>query len=56
MAPGDVILAIQGQAVSSPEAVTAAIDAVPAGRLARVVIWRFAGGVGQELLVHVRKR
>jgi serine protease Do len=56
LAPGDVLLSIQGQAVSTPDAVTAAIDAIPTGRVARVIVWRFAGGEGQELLFQVRKR
>lgn len=56
LAPGDVLLSIQGQAVSTPDEVSAAIDAIPAGRVARVIVWRFAGGEGQELLFQVRKR
>jgi serine protease Do len=48
----DVILSIQGQAVSTPEELKAVIDGLPAGRTARLIVWR----EGAEELVLVRKR
>jgi len=56
--PGDVILTVQGADVSSPAEVTAALAAVPAGRIARIVVWRVEPGAsaGQEILVQIRKR
>ncbi|MCC7009304.1 MAG: PDZ domain-containing protein [Acidobacteria bacterium] len=53
---GDVILAVQGQAVDSVQDVTGALSAVQNGRTARLVIWRVEGGQGQEVLVQLRKR
>ncbi len=52
IAPGDVILSFQGQAVSSPEQLSSAIDGLPTGRTARLIVWR----AGEEQLVQVRKR
>jgi serine protease Do len=54
--PGDVILSIQGQPVHSVDEVTRGLAAVPAGRTARLVVWRFANGQGVETLVQIRKR
>ncbi len=56
--PGDVILSVQGQEVSSPADVRSALDAVAAGRMARLLIWRAGpdGEPGQEQLVLLRKR
>ena len=53
---GDVILSIQGRAVRSASEVTEAIKALPSGRTTRLIVWRFARGQGQEVLVQVRKR
>jgi serine protease Do len=53
---GDVILSVQGTAVSSVDQVTAALEAVPAGRTARVVVWRSENGRGTEVLLLMRKR
>jgi len=53
---GDVILAVQGQAVNSVQDVAGALSSVQAGRTARLVIWRVDGGQGQEVLVQIRKR
>jgi serine protease Do len=36
--------------------VTRALAAVPAGRTARVVVWRLENGQGMEMLVQIRKR
>ncbi len=49
---GDVVLSFQGQAAGTPEALSSAIDGLPTGRTARVLVWRD----GEELLVQVRKR
>jgi len=49
---GDVILSVQGVDVKNADAVSAALDAVPSGRSARIVVWR----QGEEVLVPVRKR
>jgi serine protease Do len=51
-APGDVILAVNGQAVSTVNEVDAALDAVPNGRTARLLMWRG----GREVLVRIVKR
>jgi serine protease Do len=50
--PNDVILQIGGTPVTSVAQVSKALDAVPAGRTARIVVWRN----GQEQLALVRKR
>jgi serine protease Do len=50
--PGDVILQINGQTVSSVDQVGKALDAVPAGRTARIIVFRG----GREVLTLVRKR
>jgi serine protease Do len=50
--PQDVILSIQGQRVTTADEVSAAIDAIPAGRTTRMIVWRD----GNELAVQVRKR
>jgi serine protease Do len=49
---GDVILQVSGQAVSSVDQVGKALDAIPAGRTARIVVFRG----GREVLALVRKR
>lgn len=58
LAEGDVILSVQGEAVRSVEDVTRALNSVPAGRTARVVVWRTSddGSDGQEMLFQIRKR
>ncbi len=50
--PGDVILQVNGQPVSSVAQVSKALDAIPVGRTARIVVSRD----GQESLLLVRKR
>jgi serine protease Do len=50
--PGDVILSVQSTAVRNANDATRALDAIPSGRLARIVVWH----QGQEVLVQVRKR
>ena len=53
----DVILVVQGQTVRSVDEVTRALAAVPAGRTARVVVWRLEPAQGgQEVLIQIRKR
>ncbi len=56
IAVGDVILSVQGQETRTQDAVGAALDAIPTGRTARIVVWRFVNGSGQTLLVQIRKR
>jgi serine protease Do len=50
--PGDVVLSFQGDSVTDPEQLSSAIDNLPTGRTARIIIWRG----GQEQLLQVRKR
>jgi serine protease Do len=50
--PGDVIVSIQAQPIRTVQEATGALEAVPAGRTARVIVWRN----GQEVLLQVRKR
>jgi serine protease Do len=52
---GDVILSVNGTEARSVEEVGAALDAVPSGRTARLIVWRQQNG-GQEQLVLIRKR
>jgi serine protease Do len=49
---GDVILAINDRAVTSVDQVDEALDQVPAGRTARILVWRG----GREVLVRLIKR
>ena len=49
---GDVILQINGEAMSSVDQVGKALDAIPAGRTARIVVFRG----GREVLTLLRKR
>ncbi len=49
---GDVILSVNGQATGTLDEVADALDAVPTGRTARVIVWR----QGREVLVLVGKR
>ena len=56
LAPGDVILSVQGEAVRNVGDVTRLLNAVPSGVTARVVVWRVVRGQGQEQLVLIRKR
>jgi len=55
---GDVILSVQGQSVSSPAEVRSAIEAIAAGRVARLVIWRADpdSGQGESVAILLRKR
>jgi serine protease Do len=52
MAPRDVILAINGKAVTSRDEVTRTLEQIPVGRIARVLVWRG----GTEQLVTMRKK
>ncbi len=56
VAPGDVILSVQGEATRNVADVTRLLTAVPSGVTARVVVWREVQGKGQEQLVLIRKR
>jgi serine protease Do len=57
MAPGDVILSINGHEVSSVDEVSKALKALTNGQVARVVVWRSNGnGPGDEQLILFRKR
>jgi serine protease Do len=53
---GDVILSVMGQDVRSVDDATAALDRIQNGRTARIIVWRFERGQGQEVLVQIRKR
>jgi serine protease Do len=53
---GDVILSIQDKVVNSTDEVEAALDAIPAGRTASIVVWRVADREAGEQLLLVRKR
>jgi S1-C subfamily serine protease len=56
LAPGDVILSVQGEATRNVGDVTRLLTAVPSGVTARVVVWRVVQGQGQEQLILIRKR
>ena len=56
LAPGDVILSVQGEAARNVADVTRLLTAVPSGVTARVVVWRVVRGQGAEQLVLIRKR
>jgi serine protease Do len=56
LAPGDVILSVQGEAVRNVGDATRLLTAVPSGVRARVVVWSVIRGQGQERLVLIRKR
>jgi serine protease Do len=55
--PGDVILSVAGQPVSSVAEVTAALDALGSGEVTRLIVWRVDDNTGraQEALVRLRK-
>jgi serine protease Do len=50
--PGDVITQINGQAVTSVDQASKALDAVPQRRTARIIVFR----AGREVLLEVRKQ
>ncbi len=56
--PGDVILSVNGAAVTSLDDVSKAIDATPSGHSVRLNIWRPAsqGGPAQSMFLLVPKR
>jgi serine protease Do len=56
LAPGDVVLSVQGETVRNVGDVTRLLNGVPSGVTARVVVWRVVRGQGQEQLVLIRKR
>jgi serine protease Do len=53
---GDVVLSIQDKIVNSTDEVEAALDAIPAGRTASIVVWRIVDREAGEQLLLVRKR
>jgi serine protease Do len=56
--PGDVILRVGTADVRSLDDVTAALDAIGAGRVTRVIVWRprQGGGGGDRQLLQLRRR
>lgn len=52
MAPGDVILSINGRAMTSADDAIRTLEQIPSGRLARLIVWR----AGSEQLVTMRKK
>ena len=54
--PRDVILRVNNAEVGSVDETSAALDAVPAGGTARIVVWRVDRTGGRETLLLVRKR
>ena len=52
MAPGDIILSVNGRAVTSADDTIKSLESIPSGRSARVVVWRS----GSEQLVTIRKK
>jgi serine protease Do len=55
MIPGDVILSINGQAMSSADEVVKTLSAIDSGRIARVVVWNVRRSPAQSL-VTIRKK
>jgi serine protease Do len=49
---GDVILSFRGQPVRTAAELVSALEALPAGQTARMIVWRG----GQEVLAQIRKR
>ena len=56
MAPTDVILSINGTAVTSPDQVIKTLEVIPSGRIARVLVWRTLQGQRGEQMVTMRKK
>ena len=52
MVPGDIIMSVNDKVVASADDTIKALEQVPTGRLARVIVWRS----GQEQLVTLRKK
>ncbi len=52
MAPLDVILSVNGRQIASADDAIKALEGVPSGRIARVIVWRG----GSEQLVTLRKK
>jgi serine protease Do len=55
MAPTDVILAVNGVAMTSTDQVLKALEAIPSGKIARILVWRTIQGRGEQL-VTLRKK
>ena len=53
MAPGDVILSVNGRAVSTADEAIRVLEQVGSGRIARLIVWRAGSG---EQLVTLRKK
>jgi serine protease Do len=56
VSPRDVILRVNNQEVTSVDEVSAALDVVPAGATARIIVWRVDPSGARETLLLVRKR
>jgi len=56
MAPTDVILSINGNPMSSPDQVIKALEQIPTGRIARILVWRTIQGQRGEQMVTLRKK
>jgi serine protease Do len=56
MAPTDVILTVNNTPVSSPDQVIKALDEIPSGHIARVLVWRTIQGQRGEQMVTMRKK
>ncbi len=56
MAPTDVILSINGNAVTSPDQVIKALEAIQSGNIARILVWRTLQGQRGEQMVTLRKK
>jgi serine protease Do len=52
----DVVVSVMGSPVRNPADITSALGRLPAGRVARMILWRAVDGEGEEVLVQIRKR
>ena len=53
--PGDVILSVNGKAVSNAADAGRELQKVTSGRIARILVWRFLNDRGDEVFVTVKK-
>jgi serine protease Do len=53
--PGDVILSVNGVTVANAAAAGRELQKIPAGRIARLLVWRSTGDRGDEIFVTVKK-
>ncbi len=56
MAPTDVILSINGTAMTSADQVLKALEAIQSGKIARILVWRTIQGQRGEQMVTLRKK